>query len=205
MVYQPHYPHTMYHGTHVYPEMLLEADIALELMKQVSLLDSQTSRVAIATLIYTQEVEIYTSLTVSFHVSNAGDVEPHVQLVSFHEMHGAELALFWRLMLTSAVTSFLAFLWTARRYLQSSCTRRGDQLRFKFSDYYELVGRAVTHVFVVGFLVTYSSVEMMSHEFDEALHVFADMPHFSPHELEDVMKHFFEVMEHVYHTAQWAA
>ena len=102
---------------------------------EVSFLDAQTKDVSIAALIYTQEQEIFTSLTIEFQVTETGVVEGNVHMTSHHELHGNEEFSFLAYLTTTIAWSFLALVYTVIRLLKKcKLCRKRDQKPMTYSD-----------------------------------------------------------------------
>ena len=72
-----------FHGDTVYAEMLIESDKVLKSMEKVGWIDIQTDQVSVSTMVYTENLEMFTSLTVDFSFDYAGNVEPAVHMVAW--------------------------------------------------------------------------------------------------------------------------
>ncbi|CAE7031591.1 GIP, partial [Symbiodinium sp. CCMP2456] len=66
--------------------MLIESSRDLNAMKEVGWIDSQTEHIAVSTVIYTEDLEMFTSLTVSFDFDYAGNVEGSVSMVTYKDV-----------------------------------------------------------------------------------------------------------------------
>merc|ERR1719247_1239570 len=79
---------------------------------------------------------------------------------------------------------------------------KADQRPISFQDFYEVFSRFVTCMYCVWLMYTYLNMHLMHDEYDDAMHAFVDMEHFSIKELETVTLKFFTVKEQIYHTVQ---
>lgn len=199
--YQLHYPEEKYHGHMVFPEVMLDPHRAVDIMQQVSFLDAQTKDVSIAALIYTQEQEIFTSLTIEFQVTETGVVEGNVHMTSHHELHGNEEFSFLAYLTTTIAWSFLALVYTIIRLLKKcKLCRKRDQKPMTYSDMYEMFSRGGVCCYGLWMLSLHFTIIPMHTEFDHAMHAFVDMEHYSQHDLEMVIHKFFMVKELIYGT-----
>ena len=72
--YQAHFKKANYKGDIIYPEMMLDADHAVNMMRALSYLDAQSKSVSVASLVYTQDSELYTSVTITFEWSGLSKI-----------------------------------------------------------------------------------------------------------------------------------
>ena len=70
----------------VYPEILLDVDDAVSKMKTLSFLDAQTKSVSVASLVYTQDLEFFTSVIITFEWSSSGLLKSSYKLVTVPHM-----------------------------------------------------------------------------------------------------------------------
>eukprot|EP00929_Paragymnodinium_shiwhaense_P057826 TRINITY_DN28966_c0_g1_i1.p1 TRINITY_DN28966_c0_g1~~TRINITY_DN28966_c0_g1_i1.p1 ORF type:complete len:932 (+),score=253.05 TRINITY_DN28966_c0_g1_i1:160-2955(+) len=73
-------------GTTLYPEILASPAKDIQRLQHVQWLDGQTSAVTVASMAYTQDVEIYTYFGAAFEVKEGGRLESRVFMQSYREL-----------------------------------------------------------------------------------------------------------------------
>ncbi len=155
-----------FHGDTVYAEMLIESSKLLTGMKKVGWIDIQTDRVCISTMVYTELVEMFTSLTVEFSFDKAGNVEGAVHMITYRDLTRSAATDFVACLITTcvgaliSVTSLAVFL---------CCHPEKYNLGLML---YEIISRLVLLIYPLLLLITWTQQVPMSHEYDLLMQTF---------------------------------
>jgi hypothetical protein len=192
-------PKNEFHGMTVYPKMLIEPHKDVMGMRNIEWLDGQTSMVAFSTMIYTEDLEIFTSVTIEFNVDNVGKITASKKLQSYKEFHSDAKDKFVIEILIVLAFSGIGILHSVYCLVISKRNR-------EFANFYELLSRATLFGFTMYFWLAWQKLKPMHDEFDELLHSFLDVngaPETLMEELAKTSQKFFEVKTHIYEENKW--
>lgn len=188
-----------FHGMSIYPKMLIEPHKDVMGMRNLEWLDFQTSMVALSTMIYTEDLEIFTSVTIEFHVDKTGKLSSTKKVQSYKEFIGHEKDEFVRNIFLVIIMSGVGIFHSVYLIIASKDNRN-------FTNIFELFSRVALCGFTVYFLMSWMKLKPMHDEFDELLHAFLDVNAYPENLMEELSKttdRFFEVKTHIYHENRW--
>jgi len=182
-----------YHGQTVYPRMLFEPKKDIDAMKAVNWLDLQTDELTVSTLIYTEGVEIFTSVSLTFTMDLAGNIHVRNKMISYRDLiNNAKIwfiTLLTLVMLGSLLNIFLSIV-QMKRDPECRCT----------SQIFELVTRSGLCAYCMILLITWSQQLPMSKEYDDLLHTLLD---FHGADFEAAIQRYFDVKTIIWSETQW--
>lgn len=155
-----------FHGETVYAEMLIESSKLLTGMKKVGWIDIQTDRVCISTMVYTEDVEMFTSLTVEFSFDKAGNVEGAVHMITYRDLTRSAATDFVACLITTCVGAFISVTSLA---VFLCCHPEKYNLGLML---YEIISRLVLLIYPLLLLITWTQQQPMSHEYDLLMQTF---------------------------------
>jgi hypothetical protein len=186
-----------FHGIPVYPKLLTEPHHDVLQMQAVNYLDVQTGTISLSTMIYTEGVEIFTSLTVDFSVSTAGNINAEYKLVSYRDMLNGSKTTFIVCLIVTSIGALVGVLLSAR-YLWTN--RQECKMGYVM---YELISRSALFVYPLVLLISWTQQVPMSKEYDDLLHSFLDMPSASEEVFEEIVQQYFDVKSHIWSETNW--
>lgn len=186
-----------FHGDIVYPKLMVEPTRDIQVMKEVEWVDLQTDTVSLSTLIYTEGVEIFTSLTVDFKMDEAGNVDASYTMISYRDMIQGSKATFIACLCVCSIGAFIGVILSVYYLLTHSIEGKRGSL------FYELVSRLVLFIYPIVLLVEWSQQIPMSEEYDHLLHSFLDLPGIEEAQLEVGIQKYFDAKTHIYHEITW--
>ena len=147
-----------FHGDTVYPEMLIESEKLLTSMQKAGWIDIQTDTVSVSTMIYTELVEMFTSLTVEFSLDSAGNVEGSVRMVTYRDLTRTAASNFVGYLITTCVCAFIGIV----SLIVYICH---NPEKIKVMPY-EILSRLVLLIYPLVLLISWSQQALMSHEYE---------------------------------------
>ncbi|CAE7942203.1 pkd2, partial [Symbiodinium sp. KB8] len=186
-----------FHGTSVYPTMLIESARDLQAMQKVGWIDVQTEKVAISTMIYTENIEMFTSLTVEFAFDYAGNIAGSVQMISYRDLVHSASDSFFALLLTTCIAASLSVVSLTVHLIRHPETCSWGLVIF------EIFSRALFLVYPSILLVTWTQQAYMSHEFESLLQTFLNSHGLNEEHLTKSLAKYFEVKTEVYEEVEW--
>jgi len=186
----------LYDGEPVYAQFLTEPEKNLEAMKAMQWLDMQTESVVLSTLVYTQDIESFTSLSVIFTVDEAGGVTGKARLISYPDLAGKDKTIFTALLVIANVTSFVGVVLSLYKlYKEPHC------------DWglgcFELTTRVAMCVYCFVLQISQLQQVPMALEYDHLLHTILDFHGSSSEEWEEAVQSYFDTKSHIYGETQW--
>mmetsp|Transcript_18300 Transcript_18300/g.57377 ORF Transcript_18300/g.57377 Transcript_18300/m.57377 type:complete len:610 (+) Transcript_18300:378-2207(+) len=181
----------------IYPILLVEPHRDIERMKQVEWIDLQTESFSLSTVVYTEGVEVFSSLTVEFKMDVAGNVDGHFRLVSYHDLHGTSRSIFVACLCTCIAGGFVGVILSIYNILKFPTKDRRFLLGF------ELLSRLLLVVYPVVLLVGWSLQTPMAAEFEQLLHTFLDLPSVSEARLDGAIQQYFDTKSHMHEENTW--
>ncbi|CAE7233740.1 PKD2L1 [Symbiodinium sp. CCMP2592] len=186
-----------FHGTSVYPTMLIESARDLEAMQKVGWIDVQTEKVAISTMIYTENIEMFTSLTVEFAFDYAGNIAGSVQMISYRDLVHSASDSFFALLLTTCIAASLSVVSLTVYLIRHPETCNWGLVIF------EIFSRALFLIYPSILLVTWTQQAYMSHEFESLLQTFLNSHGLNEEHLTKSLAKYFEGKTEVYEEVEW--
>lgn len=176
-----------FHGETVYAEMLIESEKILTSMKKVGWIDIQTDKVSMSTMVYTEDLEMFTSLTVEFSFDFAGNVEGAVHMVTYRDLTQDTASEFQGFLITTCVGAFISMVsLVAFLCLHPEKYNLGLML-------YEIISRIVLLVYPLILLITWAQQVPMSHEYDLLLQTFLNNEGMDEAHLHHSVAEYFKV------------
>jgi len=188
---------TLFHGQAVYAKMLIESSRDLSAMKEVGWIDSQTEHIAVSTVIYTEDLEMFTSLTVSFDFDYAGNVEGSVSMVTYKDVILTSAQNFVACLLTTCIGAFFSATASTVHLL-----RHREQCNWGLTCY-EIFSRILLLVYPTILLISWSQQILMSHEFDLLLDTFISSDGVDESHLNHNMQEYFKVKTVIHEEVGW--
>lgn len=186
-----------YHGDIIYPKMLLEPHHDVAVMKAVEWIDVQSEAVTVSTVVYTEDLEIFTSLSVVFQMDEAGNVDGSYTMISYRDMVLGSKSAFIGCLITCAICSFFCFAFSVYyMYRYTGECNLGYQL-------YEIISWGMLFLYPLILLISWSNQIPMSEEYDHLLHSFLDATSLEHHAIEDVIQSYFDAKTHIYGETTW--
>mmetsp|Transcript_49377 Transcript_49377/g.115461 ORF Transcript_49377/g.115461 Transcript_49377/m.115461 type:complete len:905 (-) Transcript_49377:40-2754(-) len=186
-----------FHGLPVYPKIMIEPARDLEFMKALDWIDLFTEELTVSTMVYTEDVEIFTSASITFTANVAGTVHGRHNLVSYRDLIGGSKTLFILCML---VTSVLAFCGAVISIYEMA--RHPENCKWGY-QLYELASRCILLSYPLVLLVSWTQQIPMAEEYDHLLHSFIDTPGISQDDMEVILDSYFDVKTHMYEETTW--
>jgi len=188
---------TTFHGEPVYARMLVESKRDLAAMQEVGWIDIQTEQVAISTVIYTEDLEMFTSLTVTFDFDFAGNVEGIVHMVTYKDLILTSAQNFVACLLTTCIGAGLSTIVLVVYFI-----RHRERCNWGLTCY-EIFSRILLLVYPVILLISWSQQALMSHEFDLLLNTFISSDGVDEEHMNHNMQEYFKVKTQIYHEVSW--
>jgi len=195
--YMYHTKKQEYHHEPIYPMLLVEPHRDVEAMKKISWLDLQTDTVVLSTLVYTEGIEIFTSLSIFYSIDNAGNIVPTIKLISYRDLLNGAKASFIAcivICICGALLGVVASVW--------QMVKNPEECQWGYAAY-ELVSRAILFAYPLVLIVSWSMQTPMAEEYDHLLHSFLDIPSMSHHDVDVALEKYFEVKTHIYEETTW--
>eukprot|EP00928_Gymnodinium_smaydae_P025290 TRINITY_DN20198_c0_g2_i1.p1 TRINITY_DN20198_c0_g2~~TRINITY_DN20198_c0_g2_i1.p1 ORF type:complete len:863 (-),score=95.27 TRINITY_DN20198_c0_g2_i1:374-2905(-) len=190
-------PTVDFHGETVYGKILIEPHRDIVAMELVEWIDVQTDVVSLSTLIYTEDVEIFTSLTVNFEFDLAGNVQPSINMISYKDLVGDSAVRFATYLIITCFFAFVSLCVLTLRFI-----RNPSECNWGLAAY-DMFSRICLCVYPLILLVTWTKQELMSHEYDLLLHSFLDSEGIDEAHMQETLASYFEVKGHIYYEVQW--
>eukprot|EP00429_Kryptoperidinium_foliaceum_P065095 CAMPEP_0176071528 /NCGR_PEP_ID=MMETSP0120_2-20121206/35726_1 /TAXON_ID=160619 /ORGANISM="Kryptoperidinium foliaceum, Strain CCMP 1326" /LENGTH=938 /DNA_ID=CAMNT_0017405185 /DNA_START=33 /DNA_END=2849 /DNA_ORIENTATION=- len=185
-----------YHGEPVYAKFLTEPTKNINAMREVGWVDLQTEQVVVSTLVYTEGVEIFTSISAVFKMDPAGNIVAHNSMISYTDLTRSQRTVFIVLMVIVCVGSFGGVVINGWQLWKSRSCKWGLQA-------YELFSRSVMCVYALVLLLTWMKQVPMAEEYDSLLRSVLDMNGHGPEEFEELVQTYFDGKTMVYYESQW--
>eukprot|EP00931_Biecheleriopsis_adriatica_P027109 TRINITY_DN16357_c0_g1_i4.p1 TRINITY_DN16357_c0_g1~~TRINITY_DN16357_c0_g1_i4.p1 ORF type:complete len:854 (+),score=141.78 TRINITY_DN16357_c0_g1_i4:42-2603(+) len=189
-------PSVQFRGATIYPEMLIEPRRDLEAMEFVEWIGVETDKVSISTLVYTEQVEIFTSLTVEFSLDVAGNIDSKVKFLSYRDLTQDAKDTFIACLLVTSVMAFVGVV------IMIVFLVRHSPGNWKLA-LYELFSRALLCVYPICLLISWSQQEAMSHEYDKILNSFLTSESLSTSTKQETMSEYFKVKAEIAQEVGW--
>lgn len=186
-----------FHGMPIYPRMLIEPHRDIMALKAMEWVDRQTESVTLSTLIYTEGVEVFTSVSIEFVVDEAGNIDAFPNMVSYRDLINASKSRFIGCLATCSVFGLIGVLlsaWYVWHHL--------DECRWGMTAY-EFFSRGVFFIYPIVLLGSWSVQVPMAEEYDHLLHSFLDLPGVDHHSLEEGIQSYFDAKTQLYAETNW--
>lgn len=184
-------------GKTVYPHLLLSPAHTIQKLQAAQWLDGQTDTLTLSTMIYTEGLEVFTSLSVEFVFNQVGSVTPSYTLVSFRDMISGVKTTFIVCLVLAVMCALLGTLMSVwSLYLNRALCTMGFVV-------FELCSRLAILVFALVLLISWSQLISKSEEYNSLLHTFLDLPSTSHEERETAMQMYFDVKALIYSDTSW--
>jgi len=186
-----------YHGITIYPKMLSELNRDVEVMNNIEWIDVQTEVVVIGTLVYTENIEMFTSLEVDFSFDTAGNVDGSVVMISYRDIVNDSKATFIACLVINVLGATVIVILSVVHLVRhpQECNRGYVA--------YELFTRGALMIYPLILIISWAAQVPMSAEFSHLLHSFLDSEGSSPEELDKAYDSYFEVLSHIYSETSW--
>eukprot|EP00971_Amphidinium_carterae_P069031 1366398-Amphidinium_carterae.4 len=181
----------------VAPQVMIEPGRDLANMRALDWIDLFTEELTMSTMVYTEGMEIFTSVSVIFRVDAAGTVHASHKLVSYRDLINDSKMMFVVCMI---ITASLAFCGAVVAIYEMA--RHPENCKWGF-QLYELLSRIVLLAYPLVLLLSWTQQTPMSEEYDHLLHSFIDAPGVGHDDLEVVLDDYFDVKTHLYEETQW--
>eukprot|EP00435_Cladocopium_sp_Y103_P028877 s896_g7.t1 len=186
-----------FHGETVYAEMLIESSKLLTGMQKVGWIDIQTDRVSISTMVYTEGLEMFTSLTVEFSFDEAGNVEGAVHMITYRDLTRDAASDFAGCLITTCVGAFISIV-SLVGFLCCHPERYNLGLML-----YEIISRLVLFIYPLILLISWTQQELMSHEYDLLMQAFMHNEGMDAEHVKHSVAEYFKVKTVIYEEADW--
>eukprot|EP00418_Pyrodinium_bahamense_P051201 CAMPEP_0179185436 /NCGR_PEP_ID=MMETSP0796-20121207/91952_1 /TAXON_ID=73915 /ORGANISM="Pyrodinium bahamense, Strain pbaha01" /LENGTH=218 /DNA_ID=CAMNT_0020889393 /DNA_START=208 /DNA_END=859 /DNA_ORIENTATION=- len=179
-----------YHGEDIYPKILIEPHRDIIAMEAIEWLDLQTETVTLSTMVYTEGIEIFTSLSVIFKIDEAGNVDGSYVMISYRDM------------INGSKNAFIALL----GHMRPGRICWGGLLALLHLDAPKGVQMGLCSIRAV---LTWCTpliphyLVAMAEEFDHLLHSFLDMESLEEQVMEDIIQKYFDTKSHIYSETSW--
>ncbi|CAK0852680.1 unnamed protein product [Prorocentrum cordatum] len=184
-------------GKTVYPDLLLSPARTIQTMQAVQWLDGQTDTLALGTMIYTEGIEVFTSLSVEFVFNQVGTVTPSYTLVSYRDLISGVKTTFVVCLSLAAVCALLGVILSVFTLCQ-------DRAQCKLGlVFFELCSRSALLVFAFVLLISWGQQSSKSEEYDSLLHTFLDMQGTAAEDVKTAMQGYFDVKAQIYSDTSW--
>lgn len=186
-----------FHGETIYARILVEPHTEILSMEAAEWIDLQTDKVALSTMVYTEGSEIFTSITVTFTLDGAGNIDGSFDMISYRDMiKGARDTFIACLVLCSIFALVGMVLSLVFMFRNLDECKWGLKL-------YELFSRTLLFVYPLALLITWGWQVPMSEEYDHLLHTFLDLQSSAPEDLESTAQAYFDAKTLIYHENNW--
>jgi hypothetical protein len=186
-----------FHGERIYPKMLLEPARDVEMMEQSEWVDLQTEYIALSTMVYTEDLEIFTSLTVTFAVDEAGNVDGTYDLVSYTDMINESKDKFIYYSLACNIGGFIGVVLSLIYLVRNPSECKWGLQAFEFFS------RLALLVYPLVLQISWQQQVPMTEEYDHLLHTFLDLESTSHEDIEGAIQAYFDVKTHIYYETNW--
>eukprot|EP00401_Gymnodinium_catenatum_P013702 CAMPEP_0117606730 /NCGR_PEP_ID=MMETSP0784-20121206/79859_1 /TAXON_ID=39447 /ORGANISM="" /LENGTH=499 /DNA_ID=CAMNT_0005409813 /DNA_START=135 /DNA_END=1634 /DNA_ORIENTATION=+ len=186
-----------FHGMTIYPQLVTSPEYDLKKLKRLEWFDVQTHIVTLSTMVYTENIEVFTSVSVEFEVDVAGNLVGSNNLISYRDMINETKTTFVVCLVLAtigAVVGCCLSIW-------HMVTHR-DDCKWGYA-LYELFSRALLAVFCVIFLVSWSQQIPMAEEFDALFHSFLDIEALDVESIEAAVQQYFDTKTHIWQETSW--
>lgn len=184
-------------GRDIYPIVLVEPARDIQRLKSIDYLDVQTETVSLSTVVYTEGLEIFTSLTIELSIDAAGNILQHRKMISYRDLTNSSKTTFIVcLIVCSAIALVAVILSVFNLYQNPQECRWGLQV-------FELLSRSILCVYPLVLLITWTQQKPMSYEYDLLLHAFLDIEGFNPGAFSVALKEYFRVKTEIYEETSW--
>eukprot|EP00403_Amphidinium_massartii_P032656 CAMPEP_0178453030 /NCGR_PEP_ID=MMETSP0689_2-20121128/44577_1 /TAXON_ID=160604 /ORGANISM="Amphidinium massartii, Strain CS-259" /LENGTH=935 /DNA_ID=CAMNT_0020078809 /DNA_START=75 /DNA_END=2881 /DNA_ORIENTATION=- len=185
-----------FHGEPVYAKFLAEPEKFIGAMQAIGWLDKQTEKVTLSTLVYTEGMEIFTSVSVVFAMDEAGNIEGSLEVISMHDLVGGTKTGFLVALSVTFALSFVGLVLTARNLLQNTACKWGFEM-------YELLTRILLSSYSLVLMLQWLQKVPMAEEFDSLLHTVLDFHGHGSEAWEELIDSYFDVSTNIYEETQW--
>jgi len=186
-----------FHGITVYPELLIEPHRDIMAMRAVEWIDLQTAELTVSTMVYTEDLEIFTSVSAIFTVDEAGNVQGSHTMISYTDLISGSKSTFIACLIICSIGALLGvFLSAAYMYKHPQDCKWGYQA-------YEFFSRAALLIYPLLLLIQWSQQVPMATEYDHLLHTFLDMKDMSYSSVDASVQTFFDVKTEIYAETSW--
>jgi len=117
-------------------------------------------------MVYTEDVEMFTSLTVEFSFDKAGNVEGAVHMITYRDLTRSAATDFVACLITTCVGAFISVTSLA---VFLCCHPEKYNLGLML---YEIISRLVLLIYPLLLLITWTQQQPMSHEYDLLMQTF---------------------------------
>lgn len=185
-----------YHGMSVYSNFLTEPSKNMAQMRNIQWVDLQSDNVAVSTLVYTEGMEIFTSIEVVFSIDQAGRIVGHNYMISYVDLVGQTRKTFLTYLVVVVCGSFLGTVLSLYELFKNPHCKWGLTV-------YEIFSRVFMFVYTIVLMITYQQQIPMSEEYDHLLHSVLDFHGHSAEEWENLQQNYFDVLTHIFHETEW--
>eukprot|EP00927_Polykrikos_kofoidii_P082311 TRINITY_DN8153_c0_g1_i1.p1 TRINITY_DN8153_c0_g1~~TRINITY_DN8153_c0_g1_i1.p1 ORF type:complete len:1222 (-),score=229.65 TRINITY_DN8153_c0_g1_i1:120-3785(-) len=190
-------PKADFHGMTVYPRILLTPSSDLHSMRDMQWLDMQTKTLTLKTVLYSSEVEVFTSLAVTFTIDKAGNIDSSYDVKNFTDLHGETKSRFVTCLVLCLIGSLFAAIWSAW------CIYNADE-EFKWGEeIYQLVSRFVLFIYSLVFVIDWAVQAKMPYEYEHLLQEFLSLDPLDQAGSSKVINAFFATQTHIYDVTAW--
>jgi len=186
-----------YHGDTIYPKILIEPHRDIMAMQAIDWLDMQTETLSLSTMVYTEGVELFSSVTVEFKVDEAGNIDGGYSIISYRDLINEPRLVFIICMILTCVGAFIGAALSIY-----GMVRHPEDCNWGLA-LYELLSRCVLFVYPVVLLVSWSQQTPMAVEYDHLLHAFLDLPSIEHEDVEQGVQAYFDAKTHLYSETTW--
>mmetsp|Transcript_19642 Transcript_19642/g.45756 ORF Transcript_19642/g.45756 Transcript_19642/m.45756 type:complete len:913 (+) Transcript_19642:146-2884(+) len=186
-----------FHGIPIYPKVMIEPSRDLNQMKALDWIDLYTEEVTLSTMVYTEGMEVFTSVSIIFSQDEAGTVHGRHKLVSYRDLIKGSKALFIACLLVCSIGAAIG-----AGMAVYEMVRHPEHCKWGF-QLYELVSRLLLFAYPLVLLISWTQQTPMAEEYDHLLHTFIDTPGIGHEDLENMITSYFEVKTHMYEETQW--
>eukprot|EP00403_Amphidinium_massartii_P024999 CAMPEP_0178391464 /NCGR_PEP_ID=MMETSP0689_2-20121128/11178_1 /TAXON_ID=160604 /ORGANISM="Amphidinium massartii, Strain CS-259" /LENGTH=1125 /DNA_ID=CAMNT_0020012011 /DNA_START=11 /DNA_END=3385 /DNA_ORIENTATION=- len=176
-----------YHGEPIYPVMMSNPSAELTFMKNLGWLDLLTKTVTVSTLVYTEGLETFTSLSVVFEIDKAGNVIAAKNTISIHDLDGTNEVIFILACILCSSFSLLGVALAARQLWNEHNCKWGLQM-------YEMLSRLLLGIFTMILLISWTQTVAMRTHFENILEAFTGTSVGDT----DVIQKYFDVKTKIY-------
>mmetsp|Transcript_2098 Transcript_2098/g.5131 ORF Transcript_2098/g.5131 Transcript_2098/m.5131 type:complete len:847 (-) Transcript_2098:33-2573(-) len=183
-------PKASFHGMTVYPDYLVYPEETLSKMKAVEWIDLLTDTVTVSTMVYTQGVEIFTSVSVNFKIDLAGNIHAQPHVVSYRDLIGKSRSTFIVCLVLCMVCGLIGVIISVRQLvLHPSECHWGSEI-------FQLLCWAIFVLYPAALLFSWSRQLPMADEYMTILNTVLSFPG-------DLSEQFFGVKSHIYSEIVW--
>jgi hypothetical protein len=178
----------LFMGEQVYAKFVMDGLEPLTSLVRKQWIDTQTDKVILSTMVYTQHLEIYTVVNVEFRISATGRIQAIPTFRSIVDLQDSGGFGTYKMYTTIACVSCgLAIL----EWLRGCC--KGQKENWTPVGLLELLSAGSVVVLLLYIQSTVPNLEKMSHEYEILLEVFLSIRSLTHAELMNALIHFFEI------------